>query len=46
MLFDRDSGFLVRMPRIEGQVRELRWRERRDIDGSVLDDDFDRDVPF
>ena len=46
MLFDRDSGFLIRMPRIEGQVRELRWRERRDIDGSVLDDDFDRDLPF
>jgi hypothetical protein len=46
MLFDRDSGFLVRMPRIEGQVCEVRWRERADIYGSVLDDDFDRDIPL
>jgi hypothetical protein len=32
VLFDRDSGFLVRMPRIEGQVREVKWREQEDVD--------------
>src|SRR5260370_3834409 len=29
MLYDRDSGFLILMPRIQGQVRKLTWRERR-----------------
>jgi hypothetical protein len=47
ILFDRDSGFLVRMPRIEGQVREVKWREREDIERPFLDDDGSgRDVPF
>lgn len=47
MLFDRDSGFLVHMPRIEGQVREVKWREREDLDDIFIDNDgSDRDVPF
>ena len=47
MLFDRDSGFLVHMPSIEGRVREVKWREPRDLDDPFIDDDGSgRDVPF
>jgi hypothetical protein len=43
ILFDRETGFLIRMPQIGGQVREVRWREKQDVENPFFDD---RDVPF
>jgi hypothetical protein len=38
ILFDRAGGFLVRLPRIEGKLREVRWREI-DLEDQSLDDE-------
>jgi hypothetical protein len=47
MLFDRESGFLVRMPRIEGQVRKVGWRDEKGLDDIFIDNDRSGpDVPF
>jgi len=47
VLFDRDDGFLVHIPRIEGQVREVKWGEKEEVDDIFNDHDGSgRDVPF
>jgi hypothetical protein len=41
-LFDRETGFPVRMPRIGWQVLQASWREKEDVENPF----DDRDLPF
>jgi hypothetical protein len=46
-LFDRERGFLIRIPRIQGQVRKIRSRDEKDLDDIFIDNDGSGpDVPF